>query len=130
MSESAAKPFALDGKVAVVTGGGSGIGAGIAAVLAEAGATVVIADRDEAGAGREVAALAEAGHSAGAVTLDLADEASIVRGCAAIVAKYGAPWILVNNAGVQDREALLEATAAEWDRIHKINARGPFLVTR
>jgi NAD(P)-dependent dehydrogenase (short-subunit alcohol dehydrogenase family) len=130
VTQSAAKPFDLSGKMALVTGGASGIGTGIVSVLAEAGATVIIADRDEAGAAREVAALTEAGHTVGAVGIDLADEASIVRGCADIVAKYGAPWILVNNAGVQDREALLESTAAEWDRTHKINARGPFLMTR
>ena len=103
---------ALAGKVAVVTGGASGIGAGIAAVLAEAGAMVVIADRDETAARRAAAALAEAGHAADAVTLDLAHEASVVAGCAALVARHGTPWLLVNNAGLQDREALLEATAA------------------
>ncbi len=65
--------FALDGRVAVVTGGASGIGAGIAAVLAEAGATVVIADRDLAGAEREAAALTEAGWRAAAVQLELSD---------------------------------------------------------
>src|SRR5687768_14864036 len=78
--------FRLDGKVAVVTGGASGIGVGIAAVLAEAGATVVIADRDVAGAQRQAAALAGAGHRAAAVQIELADEASIVRGCGEVVA--------------------------------------------
>jgi NAD(P)-dependent dehydrogenase (short-subunit alcohol dehydrogenase family) len=92
--------FDLTGKVAVVTGGASGIGTGIAAVLAEAGATVVIADRDVAGAEREARALTEAGHEASAVPIDLADEASIVRGCATVVSAQGVP------------------------------ARGPFLMTR
>lgn len=122
--------FSMSGKVALVTGGASGIGAGIAAVLAEAGATVVIADLNESNAQREVQALTAAGHSAGWVHLDLADEDSIVRACAEVVERYGAPWVLVNNAGLQDRQLLLEATAAEWDRINKVNARGPFLLAR
>jgi NAD(P)-dependent dehydrogenase (short-subunit alcohol dehydrogenase family) len=130
MTERQSTSFDLKGKVALVTGGASGIGTGIAAVLAEAGATVVIADRDEAGAKREAAALTEAGHAAGVVQIDLADEGSIVRGCAAVVSKYGTPWALVNNAGLQDRELLLEGTAAQWDRMNAVNGRGPFLMTR
>jgi NAD(P)-dependent dehydrogenase (short-subunit alcohol dehydrogenase family) len=123
-------PFDLTGEVALVTGGASGIGSGIAVVLAEAGATVVIADRDEAGAKREAAALSEAGYKVGAVHIELGDETSIVRGCAEVVSTYGAPWVLVNNAGLQDRELLLEGTAAQWDRMNAVNGRGPFLMTR
>ena len=122
--------FSLSGKVALVTGGASGIGTGITAVLAEAGATVVIADINDSNARSEVAALTEAGHRVGAVHIDLGDEDSIVRGCAEVVAHYGAPWLLVNNAGLQDRQLLLDGTAAEWDRINRVNARGPFLMTR
>jgi NAD(P)-dependent dehydrogenase (short-subunit alcohol dehydrogenase family) len=123
-------PFDLSGKVALVTGGASGIGAGIADVLAEAGATVVIADIDGSGAQKAAVALADRGLSAGHVTLDLADESSVTEGFAAVVEQFGAPWILVNNAGLQDRELLLEGTAAEWDRTHAVNARGPFLMMR
>lgn len=122
--------FDLTGKVALVTGGASGIGTGIVAMLAEAGATVVIADIDESSAKREAATLAAAGHNAHAVHLDLADEASTVRGCAEAIAICGAPWVLVNNAGLQNRQLLLEGTAAEWDRTNQVNARGPFLMTR
>lgn len=122
--------FRLDGKVALVTGGASGIGAGIAAVLAEAGANVVIADRQDDMAAAQVAALVAAGHKAAALSIDLMDEAGIARGFADVVATHGAPWVLVNNAGSQDRQLLLDGTAAEWDRMNAINGRAPFLLTR
>ncbi|MBO0865676.1 MAG: SDR family oxidoreductase, partial [Mycobacterium sp.] len=117
-------------KVAVVTGAASGIGAGIATVLAEAGAIVVVADLDHDGAERRAADLADAGWKAVAMSLDLADEGSVVAASAAIIADVGVPWLLVNNAAVQDREPLLEASSAEWDRVHAVNARGAFLMTR
>ena len=122
--------FALTDRVAVVTGGASGIGAGITTVLAEAGATVVIADRDREGAEREATALTDAGLKAIATAVDVADENSVITACADIVATVGVPWLLVNNAAVQDRELLLDTTAGEWDRINTVNARGAFLMTR
>jgi NAD(P)-dependent dehydrogenase (short-subunit alcohol dehydrogenase family) len=130
MAEGLKGPFDLTGRVAVVTGAASGIGAGIAEVLSDAGATVVIVDRDRAGAERQAASLTAAGGKAGVVEIDLGDEASIVRGCAEIVAAWGAPWVVVNNAGLQHRELLLEGTVEFWDRTNAVNARGPFLMTR
>ena len=122
--------FTLNDRVAVVTGGARGIGARISAVLAEAGATVVVADIDYTGASRTAAAFTEAGWKAGAVALDVSDESSVTAACEEVVTDYGVPWLLVNNAGLQDRELLLTETVSEWDRIQAVNARGPFLMTR
>ncbi len=102
----------------------------MARVLALAGATVILADVDHGEAERQAAAFRAAGHQAVAVAVDLADESSIIHACAHIVESIGTPWVLVNNAALQDREPLLEATAGEWDRIHQVNARGAFLMTR
>lgn len=122
--------YGYDGEVVIVTGGALGIGGGIADMLAEAGACVIVADIDAVRAEEKAAALCAAGHAAGHVVLDMADEASIVRAHAQVVAGYGAPWGLVNNAGIQDRQLLLEGTAAEWDRVTAVNARGVFLLMR
>lgn len=122
--------FSLEGKLALVTGGASGIGAGICDVLAEAGAKVVIADVDVAGAEAKAASLREAGHDCDVIELDLTDEASVVAACAQLVERDGVPWLLVNNAGLQHREYLLEGTVAHWDRMQSVNLRGAFLTTR
>lgn len=118
--------FDLSGRVALVTGGAMGIGAGICEVLSEAGARVVILDRDEAGARDQV----ERGVAADFVVADLADEDSIVAAVAQVVERHGAPWVLVNNAGLQHRELLLDGTAAHWQRLHAVNGLAPYLLIR
>jgi NAD(P)-dependent dehydrogenase (short-subunit alcohol dehydrogenase family) len=122
--------FSLRDRVAVVTGGAKGIGGGISEVLAEAGALVVIAGRDCVATQEHATKLTDAGLKASAIAMDVADEASVIAACADIVSSFGTPWLLVNNAGLQRRELLLEASAAEWDRINAVNARGPFFTTR
>jgi NAD(P)-dependent dehydrogenase (short-subunit alcohol dehydrogenase family) len=130
LSQDARTLFDLSNRTAIVTGSAGGIGLGIAEVLAEAGATVVLADLQEAKAQEQADALTARGLRAAALGLDLADEESIVRGCAEVEKSHGAPWILVNNAGLQHREMLLEGTSAFWDKTLTVNARGPFLITR
>ncbi len=125
-----AQPFDLTGKLALVTGGASGIGVGIAELLAEAGAKVVIADIAEEGARKQAQALVDQGHQANAIAIDLASEGGVVAACAEVIARHGTPWILVNNAGLQDRELLLEGTADHWERMNAVNARGPFFLMR
>ncbi|HEX7819707.1 MAG TPA: SDR family oxidoreductase [Sphingobium sp.] len=122
--------FDLSGRMALVTGAAQGIGAAIAEVLAEAGAEVIVADVNEDKAQEQAAILTAAGHRAAHIALDVGDEASIVHACAAVTKQYGAPWLLVNNAALQDRELLINATVDNWDRLLNVNARGPFLMSR
>lgn len=122
--------YGFSGEVIVVTGAAMGIGAGIADMLAEAGATVVIADRVADKAEEKAAELTAAGHAASFVVVDMAEEASITAAFDTIAARHGPLWGLVNNAGVHDRQYLLEGTAELWDRVNAINARGPFLASR
>ncbi|MDG2003645.1 MAG: SDR family NAD(P)-dependent oxidoreductase [Novosphingobium sp.] len=122
--------FALDGKVALVTGGSAGIGLGIAEVLARAGAKVVISGRNLDNAEEAASQLREEGLDVAAVRLDPADEQSIVEACGEVIAAQGPPWILVNNAGKQDGEFLLEATSEHWDETYAINLRWPMLLIR
>lgn len=118
--------FDLEGRVALVTGGASGIGVGICEMLRDAGATVIIADRDEAGAQARI----DEGVAHGFVAMDLTDEASVIAACASVVEQHGTPWLLVNNAGLQHREMLLEGSVDHWERIAAVNARGPYLTMR
>jgi NAD(P)-dependent dehydrogenase (short-subunit alcohol dehydrogenase family) len=116
----------LDGRVAVVTGGAVGIGAAICRRLAEAGATVVVADIDEE-AGRQTAhGLAEAGyHSEGAV-VDVRDGASVESLARGVVSRHGRIDVWVNNAGIYPQVGFLDMAAAEWDRVIEVNVRGAF----
>jgi NAD(P)-dependent dehydrogenase (short-subunit alcohol dehydrogenase family) len=120
----------LDGRVAIVTGGASGIGAGITQALATAGAEVVVLDIDGEAAKTNAAVFRESGLKVRGMALDLGDEAAIIATCAEIESSPGAPWVLVNNAGLQDREPFLKGTVEEWERMQRVNARGPFLMSR
>lgn len=122
--------FRLDGRVALVTGAAGGLGRVFAQVLASAGALVCCADIDLAGA-QETAVLIDAdGGSAQALAVDVADEqsaAALARGLEA----HGRLDVLVNNAGIATRTARIhEMPVADWDRLHAVNTRGVFLVTR
>jgi len=122
--------FNLSGKVAIVTGGGSGIGRATAHRLAQAGADVVVADRDRAGAERVAAELQQLGRRTLAVEADVADEAAVAAMVDRSVETLGRVDILVNNAGIFPFGKLNDMKAADWDRVMAVNLRGVFLCTR
>jgi len=114
--------FDLSGRIGLVTGGGTGIGRGIAAALADAGATLIIAGRRQ-----DVAANAAADLSrAQAMTLDVTDRAAIDRTVASIIAQHGRLDILVTCAGTNRRLPTLEYDEASWDAVIDTNLKGAF----
>lgn len=120
----------LHGKVAIVTGGAQGIGCGIVETLSAAGAHVVIADRDRAGADTLAAALQRQGRKSLAIETDVADEASVRELVRRVVEQCKRIDILVNNAGIFPMRTLRELDAATWDRTLGVNLRGAYLCTR
>jgi NAD(P)-dependent dehydrogenase (short-subunit alcohol dehydrogenase family) len=120
--------FALDGRVAAVTGGSSGIGKAMACALASAGARVVIVARQPGPLDEAVAEIRSAGGSAERVSADLGDRSAIDGTCEQISEPFGQPDILVNSAGVNIRPPLHELTADDWDRTIEVNLAAPFLL--
>ena len=128
------KPKPLQGRVALVTGGGSGIGRATARRLAAEGACVVVADRDAEAARQAAAEIGAGGIVAGdaavAVAADVTSEDDIAAAFAAAALAFGGADLVVNNAGLSISRPLTETTAADWDLLHDVMARGSFLVSR
>ena len=118
--------FRVDGRVAVITGGAQGIGFACATLMLEAGARVVLLDRD-AGA---LQAARTSLPDAAAHTLDVTDEAAVDAAFAALAARHGHIDILVNNAGLAIRKPSLELSLADWNAVVAVNLTGAFLCAR
>ena len=120
----------LQGKVAIVTGGASGIGRATAELFAVERAMVVIADVDEAGGQATVAALVDRGAGAEFVRTDVRHRADVQRLVARAVERFGRVDILVNNAGVNILGDVVEVADEEYDLMMDTNVRGTFLCTK
>lgn len=120
----------LDERTAVVTGGGRGIGAAIARILAAAGAAVVVSARTRGEIEGVAAMLAERGHRAHAIACDVTDEESVERLAREAAERVGDIDILVNNAGVAFSAPLHKTAKDDWNRVMAVNATGTFLCAR
>jgi len=122
--------MSLDGKNAVVTGGGRGIGQAIAIVLAAQGAAVAVWDLNRQGAEHTVETIRQAGGRAIAVVGDAATAEGVAASAAVTRNELGTVTILVNNAGISSYVPFVNLTEDVWDRIIGVNLKGPFLVTK
>jgi NAD(P)-dependent dehydrogenase (short-subunit alcohol dehydrogenase family) len=121
----------LDGRLALVTGGGAGIGAGIAEALARKGARVIVADSDAERAGEKVAVLREAGHDAFAVVVDVRERDCTESLAAAVREAGGRLDILVNNVGDHvPWGPFLETTEEDWEAVYAVNFQHVLRITR
>jgi 2-keto-3-deoxy-L-fuconate dehydrogenase len=122
--------FNLSGKVAAVTGGGSGIGRAIASTFASRGAEVVVVDVDERAARDTAEHIGQQGVTAEAVVCDVADRASVRVAFERIVATHARLDILVNNAGVAHVGTIEQTAEEDFDRLYRVNVKGVYLCTQ
>ncbi len=123
-------PPPLQGRIALVAGAASGIGRSVARTLADAGAAVTVADLDHERAREAAADLGSSGSQVDAVAIDLTDERSVRDAVGAVVLARGGLDFVVNSAGIAMADGLEHTTAADWDSMAAIFARGSFLLSR
>src|ERR1700674_5188553 len=122
--------FRLDGKSAIVTGAGSGIGRAIALTFAASGARVVVLDRDLAAATETVAAVRNAGGAADAIECDVARAGSVQSAFERVDAAGARVDILVNNAGIAHVGTVENTPEADFDRVYAVNVKGIYLCSQ
>jgi NAD(P)-dependent dehydrogenase (short-subunit alcohol dehydrogenase family) len=122
--------FDLTGKIALVTGAGSGIGAAIAEAFAAANARVFVTDRDGPSAEATAGRIVSTNHSATSFVLDVRDEAHCAQRARDVIGEAGRLDILVNNAGVGHVGTLMQTQGEDLDRLYAVNVRGVFNVTK
>ncbi|MEX1669921.1 SDR family NAD(P)-dependent oxidoreductase [Zhongshania guokunii] len=130
MNEAIAKSIDLSGRVALVTGASSGLGAHFAKVLAQAGATVVVAARRVDKLQALVTSIEGEGGKALAVAMDVNDKASVVAAFDTAEAALGTIAIVINNAGVADPGRFVDTTEEQWDFVVDTNLRAVWRVSR
>lgn len=123
-------PHRFDGRVALVTGAGRGIGAAVVDRLAAEGASVACVDIDADGAAGTAARIAEQGTESFSTGCDVGDEQSVIDMVAAVVGRFGKLDVTVNMAGVLSASRSHEETLDNWNRILRVNLTGTFLVCR
>jgi len=120
----------IEGKVAVVTGAGRGIGQAIALALAQAGADIACVSRTEKNAKETADRIAAAGRKAKAYAVDVADGAAVEKTAHQIVADFGKVDILVNNAGINKDGLIMRMSDDDWDAVLDVNLKGAFFWTK
>jgi NAD(P)-dependent dehydrogenase (short-subunit alcohol dehydrogenase family) len=120
----------LEGRIAVVTGGGRGIGAATAKLLAQGGARVVVSARTAAQLATVVDEIRAAGGEAEAVVCDVSDDEQVAALFAATAERFGPVDILINNAGTVAMGPVAEMSRADWDRVIGVNLTGVFLCSQ
>lgn len=122
--------FRLNGKVAIVTGAGRGLGAAMAQGLADAGAAVVVADIDLQAAAAVSESIQKKGYSALPVQVDVGDAVSVKNMVEATLQAFNTVDILINNAGINRRNPCIEMSEEDWDAVIRVNLKGTFLCSR
>jgi NAD(P)-dependent dehydrogenase (short-subunit alcohol dehydrogenase family) len=120
----------LQGKVAIVSGGATGMGEASSKLFAAEGARVAIVDRNEKAAAATVASIREAGGDAAFWIADVSEEAAVNSAVKGIEKAYGPANVLFNHAGTIVIKPFLETTSEEWDWLHAVNVRSMFLMTK
>lgn len=123
-------PFRLDGKVAAITGAGSGIGAAIARLFAQQGAAIAVLELDAAAGARIVDELRASGARAEAIACDVTQDRQVAAAFARVAAAFGGLDLLVNNAGIGHVGTCESTSEADFDRLMAVNVKGVFLCSR